>query len=489
MRLIQEALTFDDVLLVPAHSNVLPRDTDLRTHLTRAIKLNTPLLSAAMDTVTESRLAIAMALEGGIGIIHKNMSAERQAQEVRKVKKYESGVIHEPITVSPRTSIGDVINLTRANRISGVPVTEGRQLVGIVTGRDLRFETRFGDPVSLIMTPKERLVTVNEGASRQEVVALLHKHRIEKVLVVNNAFELRGLITVKDIQKAKDFPFACRDDKERLRVGAAVGVGDGTDERVEALAREEVDVVVVDTAHGHSQGVLDRIAWIKRHYPNLQVIGGNIATASAALDLVKAGADAVKVGIGPGSICTTRIVAGVGVHQVTAVANVAEALAESGIPIIADGGLRYSGDLAKIVAAGAHAVMIGGLFAGTDEAPGEVEIVQGRSYKSYRGIGSLGAMSSQQGSKDRYFQEGIEDAEKLVPEGIEGRVPYKGSVVNIIYQLTGGLRAAMGYVGCRDLGEMRTKTEFVRISNAGMRESHVHDVTITKEAPNYRVDS
>ncbi len=488
MRLIQEALTFDDVLLVPAHSTVLPNQVDLSTRLTRGIELKIPLVSAAMDTVTEARLAIALALEGGIGIVHKNMSAERQAKEVLTVKKYESGIIRNPITVTPETSIGEVMRLTRENNISGVPVvTEDGHLTGIVTGRDLRFETRPGDPVRNIMTRHDRLVTVREGASREEVLALLHKNRIEKVLVVNDAFELRGLITVKDIQKAKDFPNASRDDQQRLRVGAAVGVGVGTDERVAALVAAGVDVIVVDTAHGHSQGVLDRVAWCKRQFPELQVIGGNIATGAAARDLLAAGADAVKVGIGPGSICTTRIVAGVGMPQVTAVANVAEALAGTGVPLIADGGLRYSGDIAKIIAAGAHSVMIGGLFAGTDEAPGEIEIYQGRSYKSYRGMGSLGAMGAKEGSSDRYFQEN-EDKEKLVPEGIEGRVPYKGSVLNVIHQLMGGLRSSMGYTGCADIEEMRSKPEFVRVSTAGMRESHVHDVQITKEAPNYRIE-
>ncbi|MCB1856961.1 MAG: IMP dehydrogenase [Gammaproteobacteria bacterium] len=488
MRLIQEALTFDDVLLVPAHSTVLPKDVDLSTSLTREIKLSIPLVSAAMDTVTESRFAIALALEGGIGIIHKNMTPYQQAQQVLSVKKYESGVIQDPISVSPETSIFEVMELTRAHNISGVPVTDGSQLVGIVTGRDLRFETRMSDPVSSIMTPKERLVTVQEGARREEVIKLLHKHRIEKVLVVNKSFELRGLITVKDIQKAKENPHACRDDRERLRVGAAVGTGEGTEERVEALVNGGVDVIVVDTAHGHSQGVLERVAWVKRNYPAVQVIGGNIATASAARALVDAGADAVKVGIGPGSICTTRIVAGVGVPQVTAVSDVAKALDGSGIPLIADGGLRYSGDIAKVIAAGAYSVMIGGLFAGTDESPGEIEIYQGRSYKSYRGMGSLGAMSGKQGSSDRYFQEGTVDAEKLVPEGIEGRVPYKGSMLNIVYQLIGGIRSSMGYTGCANIDEMRTKPEFVRVTNAGIAESHVHDVTITKEAPNYRRD-
>jgi IMP dehydrogenase len=460
---------------------------DLSTRLTRGINLAIPLVSAAMDTVTEARLAITMALEGGIGVIHKNMTAAQQAAQVSHVKKYESGVINDPITVGPNTSIAEVMDLTRAHNISGVPVVDGTNLVGIVTGRDLRFETRMGEPVSSIMTPRERLVTVKEGADREEVITLLHKHRIEKVLVVNDDFELRGLITVKDIQKAKDYPNASRDGQERLRVGAAVGVGAGTDERVEELVAAGADVIVVDTAHGHSQGVLDRVAWIKRHYPDLQVIGGNIATAAGAIALVEAGADGVKVGIGPGSICTTRVVAGVGVPQVSAVANVAEALRETDVPVIADGGLRYSGDVAKVIAAGAHSVMIGGLFAGTEESPGEVEIYQGRSYKSYRGMGSLGAMQSSHGSSDRYFQEG-KDVDKLVPEGIEGRVPYKGALVNVITQLTGGLRASMGYTGSATIDDARTRTEFVRITNAGVLESHVHDVTITKEAPNYRRD-
>ncbi len=488
MRVIEEALTFDDVLLVPAHSTVLPKDVDLRTKLSRGIELNIPLVSAAMDTVTESRFAIAMALEGGIGIVHKNMTPEQQAHEVSSVKKYESGVIREPITVGPYVSIGEVLELTRANNISGVPVVDGDELVGIVTGRDLRFEKKMDDPVRNIMTRKEKLVTVKEGASRDEVLSLLHKYRIEKVLVVNDDFQLRGMITVKDIQKAKDNPNASRDDQERLRVGAAVGVGGGTEERVDALVRAGVDVIVVDTAHGHSQGVLDRVAWVKKNYPQVQVIGGNIATAAAARALVEAGADAVKVGIGPGSICTTRIVAGVGVPQITAVANVARELEGTGVPLIADGGLRYSGDIAKVLAAGAYSVMIGGMFAGTDESPGDVEIFQGRSYKSYRGMGSLGAMSGKDGSSDRYFQEGTEDKEKLVPEGIEGRVPYKGTVLNIIYQIIGGVRSSMGYTGCANLEEMRTKPEFVRVTGAGMTESHVHDVTITKEAPNYRRD-
>ncbi|QFY41311.1 IMP dehydrogenase [Candidatus Methylospira mobilis] len=487
MRIVQDALTFDDVLLVPAYSNILPRDVSLTTQLTRKIELKIPLMSAAMDTVTESRLAIAMAQEGGIGIIHKNMSAENQAREVSSVKKFESGVIKDPITVPPSISIREVMALTRARNISGVPVVDNGELVGIVTSRDLRFETRLDEPVHKVMTTKDRLVTVREGASQAEAIHLLHKHRIEKVLVVNDRFELRGLITVKDIQKAKDYPQASKDEHERLRVGAAVGTGAGTDERVAVLADAGVDVLVVDTAHGHSQGVLDRVRWVKSNFPHLQVIGGNIATAAAALALVEAGADAVKVGIGPGSICTTRIIAGVGVPQITAIANVADALRESGVPLIADGGVRYSGDIAKALAAGAYAVMLGGLFAGTEEAPGEVELYQGRSYKSYRGMGSLGAMSQQQGSSDRYFQDSTE-AEKLVPEGIEGRVPYKGTLLAIVHQLVGGIRAAMGYTGCATIEAMRCDAQFVRITSAGIRESHVHDVAITKEAPNYRLD-
>jgi len=483
----QEALTFDDVLLVPARSEVMPKEVSLATRLTREIDLNIPLVSAAMDTVTEGRLAIAMALAGGIGMVHKNMTAAQQAAQVRTVKRYESGVIHDPITVSPHTSVGEVLELTRSNSISGVPVVDGSELVGIVTGRDLRFETHLDEKVSSIMTPKDRLVTVREGASRDEVVAKLHQHRIEKVLVVNDNFDLRGLITVKDIQKATDFPDACRDSQERLRVGAAVGVGEGTEIRVELLVEAGVDVITVDTAHGHSIGVLNRVAWIKKNFPDVQVIGGNIATGEAGLALVESGADGVKVGIGPGSICTTRIVAGVGVPQVTAVDNVVRALAGTGVPVIADGGLRYSGDIAKILVAGAHSVMIGGLFAGTDESPGEVEIYQGRSYKSYRGMGSLGAMGGQQGSSDRYFQEETKK-DKLVPEGIEGRVPYKGPLINVITQLIGGVRSSMGYTGCATLEEMRTKPQFMRVTNAGMRESHVHDVQITKEAPNYRRD-
>jgi len=488
MQIIQEALTFDDVLLVPAHSTVLPHEVETKTQLTRGIALNIPLVAAAMDTVTEARLAIAIAQEGGIGIIHKNMTADQQAREVRTVKKYESGVIKDPITVSPDVSIRDVIKLTRAKNISGVPVVNGDELVGIVTSRDLRFETRFDEPVSKIMTPKERLITVNENADRKEAIALLHKHRIEKVLVVNDAFHLRGMITVKDIQKAKDYPQACKDEQERLRVGAAVGTGFETEERVAALVAAGVDVIIVDTAHGHSQGVLDRVSWIKQHFPEVQVIGGNIATAAAALALVEAGADGVKVGIGPGSICTTRIVAGVGVPQITAISDVADALKGTGIPLIADGGIRYSGDVAKALAAGAHSVMLGGLFAGTEEAPGEVELFQGRSYKSYRGMGSLGAMAQQQGSSDRYFQEDVDSVEKLVPQGIEGRVPYKGSLLAVIHQLVGGIRASMGYTGNRTIALLHEQAQFVRVTSAGMRESHVHDVTITKEAPNYRAE-
>jgi IMP dehydrogenase len=482
MRIAEEALTFDDVLLLPAHSTVLPREVNLSTPLTRTIRLNTPLLSAAMDTVTESRTAICLAQEGGLGIVHKNMTAKRQAEEVRKVKKFESGVIREPITVSPETTVREVLNLTRAQSISGVPVTQGSQLVGIVTSRDLRFETRYDEPVARIMTPKERLVTVREGATRDEVLRLLHEHRIEKLLVVDDQFRLKGLVTVKDIQKSTQYPNSVKDASGRLLVGAAVGVGQGTEERVELLVEAEVDVVVVDTAHGHSRGVLERIAWVKKHYPQVPVIGGNIATAEAARALRDAGADAVKVGIGPGSICTTRMVAGVGVPQVSAIANVSAALDGTEIGVIADGGIRYSGDITKAIAAGAHAVMIGSLLAGTDEAPGQIEIYQGRPYKTYRGMGSLGAMG--EGSSDRYFQEGAK-AEKLVPEGVEGRVPYKGPVVNIIHQLMGGLRAGMGYTGSATLELLRTRAEFVRITQSGIRESHVHDVTITKESPNY----
>jgi len=484
MRITQEALTFDDVLLIPAHSTVLPNDVSLGTQITRDIKLNIPLISAAMDTVTEARLAIAIAQEGGIGILHKNMSIELQANNVTKVKKYESGVISDPITVSPDTTIREVAELTARNRISGLPVLEGKNLVGIITSRDRRFETDLDKPVSSVMTPKEQLVTVKEGVGQKEVQALLHKHRIEKVLVVNDDFQLRGMITVRDMQKSDDFPIACKDDLGRLRVGAAVGTGADTEDRVAALAEAGVDVIVVDTAHGHSQGVLDRVKWVKANYPKVQVIGGNIATAKAARDLVDAGADAVKVGIGPGSICTTRIVAGVGVPQISAVNNVAKELEGTGVPLIADGGIRFSGDIAKAMAAGAHCVMLGGLLAGTEEAPGEVILFQGRSYKAYRGMGSIAAM--EQGSSDRYFQDKDAGAEKLVPEGIEGRVPFKGPMSAIIHQLIGGIRSSMGYVGCANLEEMRTKPEFVRISGAGMKESHVHDVTITKEAPNYR---
>lgn len=487
MRFEQEALTFDDVLLVPAHSTVLPRDVSLKTQLTRGISLNIPVLSAAMDTVTEARLAIALAQEGGIGIIHKNMTAEKQAQEVSKVKRFESGVIKDPITVSSGTTIREVMALTRKHNISGVPVVNGNDLVGIVTSRDLRFETHMDAMIESAMTPKDKLVTVSEGASKEEVTALLHRHRIEKILVVNDDFELCGMITVKDIQKAKDYPQACKDDQARLRVGAAVGTGEGTEERVAALVAAGVDVVIVDTAHGHSQGVLDRVSWVKKTYPDLQVIGGNIATGEAALALVEAGADAVKVGIGPGSICTTRIVAGVGVPQITAVDNAVQALKGTGVPVISDGGVRFSGDVAKVIAAGASSVMLGSLLAGTEEAPGEVELFQGRSYKSYRGMGSLGAMSQQEGSSDRYFQESSE-TEKLVPEGIEGRVAYKGTMVSIVHQIVGGLRASMGYTGCESIDVMQHKAKFVRVSSAGMRESHVHDVTITKEAPNYRIE-
>jgi IMP dehydrogenase len=485
MRIVQEALTFDDVLLLPAHSTVLPRDVSLETQLTRDITMKIPLLSAAMDTVTESRLAITLAQEGGIGIIHKNLTPVQQAAEVQRVKKFESGVIKDPITVAPTATIREVTELTRANNISGVPVVDGDDLVGIVTSRDRRFESNLDKPVSSVMTPREKLVTVGEGASKEEVVALLHKHRIERVLVINGDFKLRGMITVKDIQKSTDFPNACKDDQGRLRVGAAVGTGGNTEERIEALVHAGVDVMIVDTAHGHSQGVLDRVRWVKQHYPDMQVIGGNIATAAAARALVDAGADGVKVGIGPGSICTTRIVAGIGVPQITAVANVAEELRKDGVPLIADGGIRYSGDMAKALAAGAWSVMIGSMLAGTEEAPGEVELYKGRSYKAYRGMGSLGAMK--EGSSDRYFQEGGEH-EKLVPEGIEGRVPYKGTMLTILHQLMGGVRASMGYTGCASIEEMRTRPEFIRVTNAGVRESHVHDVSITKEAPNYRID-
>ena len=484
MRILAEALTYDDVYLVPAHSSVLPRDVDTSTRLTRAIRLNIPLMSSAMDTVTEARLAITMAQSGGIGIIHKNMTVERQAAAVRLVKKFEAGVIRDPITVDPHTSIGEVMHITRSHNISGVPVVEeGNKLVGIVTSRDLRFEKKPDDPVKNIMTRKDKLVTVKEGAGEDEIIGLLHRHRIEKVLVVNDAFELRGLITVKDIQKAHDNPNSAKDSHERLRVGAAVGVGGDTERRVAALAEAGVDVIVVDTAHGHSQGVIDRVAWIRKNYPDLQMIAGNIVTGEAARALRDAGVDAVKVGVGPGSICTTRIVAGVGVPQITAISMVADALKDE-IPLIADGGVRYSGDVAKAIVAGASCVMLGSMFAGTEEAPGEIELYQGRSYKSYRGMGSLGAMQS--GSSDRYFQEQAA-ADKLVPEGIEGRVPYRGPLRAIVHQLVGGLRASMGYCGCANIEEMRARPQFVRVTGAGVREAHVHDVQITKEAPNYRL--
>jgi IMP dehydrogenase len=487
MRILEEALTFDDVLLVPARSDVLPREVDLSTQLTRRIRVGLPVVSAAMDTVTEARLAITMAQEGGIGIVHKNMPLEAQALQVAKVKKYESGVIIDPITVPPDTTIRQVIELTRARGISGVPVVSGDKVVGIVTHRDLRFETQLDAPVSSVMTPKVRLITVRENAPKEEVLGLLHKHRIEKVLVVGDDDALRGMITVKDFQKATEFPRASKDTGGRLRVGAAVGTTPDTIDRITALRDAGVDVIVVDTSHGHSRGVLDMVSRIKSRWGDLEIIAGNIVTREAALDLVAAGADCVKVGIGPGSICTTRVVAGVGVPQISAVANVAEALQGSGVPAIADGGIRYSGDIAKAIAAGAHAVMIGGLFAGTEESPGEVELYQGASYKAYRGMGSLGAMSDRHGSADRYFQDTATELEKLVPEGIEGRVPYKGSLVTILHQLAGGLRAAMGYTGSCDIEEMRTRPQFVRITSAGVRESHVHDVTITKEAPNYRI--
>ncbi|MBK1687619.1 IMP dehydrogenase [Rubrivivax gelatinosus] len=490
MRLLGKALTFDDVLLVPAYSQVLPRDTSLKTRLSRNIALNLPLVSAAMDTVTEARLAIAIAQEGGIGIVHKNFTPKQQAAEVARVKRYESGVLRDPITVTPETTVREVRELSRQHGFSGFPVLEGPKVVGIVTNRDLRFEARLDAPVREVMTPRERLVWVGEEASLDEAKELMHRHKLERVLVVNEAFELRGLMTVKDITKQTDFPNAARDSHGKLRVGAAVGVGEGTEERVELLVKAGVDVLVVDTAHGHSAGVIERVRWVKKNFPQVDVIGGNIATGAAALALVEAGADAVKVGIGPGSICTTRIIAGVGVPQITAIDNVATALRGSGVPLIADGGIRYSGDIAKAVAAGASTVMMGGMFAGTEEAPGEVILYQGRSYKSYRGMGSIGAMKA--GSADRYFQENDEtsnpNADKLVPEGIEGRVPYKGSMLSIVYQMAGGLRASMGYCGCATVEEMASKAEFVEITAAGIRESHVHDVQITKEAPNYRME-
>ncbi len=486
LRIAQEALTFDDVLLVPGYSEVLPKFVSLKTQLTRTIELNIPLLSAAMDTVTEARLAIAMAQEGGLGIIHKNMTPEQQAEEVRKVKKHESGVVVDPITIDAHATVGELMYLRSQYNISGVPVLENGSLVGIITSRDVRFETDYNKPVAEVMTPRERLVTVLEGTSQEEVTAVLQKNRIEKVLVVDADGRLKGMMTVKDIQNTQDFPNACKDASGRLRVGAAVGTGAETPARVEALVKAGVDVIIVDTAHGHSKGVIERVKWVKETYPQVQVIGGNIATAEAAKALVAAGADGVKVGIGPGSICTTRIVTGIGVPQITAVANVAEALKGTGVPVIADGGIRYSGDLAKAVVAGANVIMVGSMLAGTDEAPGEIILYQGRSYKSYRGMGSLGAMAQSQGSSDRYFQDANAGADKLVPEGIEGRVPYKGSLSAIVHQLMGGLRAAMGYTGSVDIEAMRTRPEFVRVTNAGMRESHVHDVTITKEAPNYR---
>ncbi|MBN2647131.1 MAG: IMP dehydrogenase [Thiotrichales bacterium] len=486
MRILQEALTFDDVLLVPAHSTVLPKDVSLKTKLTRNITLNIPFVSAAMDTVTEARLAISMAQEGGIGIVHKNMTIEQQAHTVRKVKKFEHGVIPDPVTVSSNMTVEEVIVKTKANRVSSAPVMDGDELVGIVTSRDMRFVTDLSLPVSQVMTPKEKLVTVKEGVKREEVLALLHKHRIERILIVSDDFKLRGMITVSDMMKSSDHPNACKDAQGRLRVGAAVGTGKETEDRVKALVEAGVDVIIVDTAHGHSQGVLDRVSWVKQNYPQIDVIGGNIATGEAALDLVKAGADAVKVGIGPGSICTTRIVAGVGVPQISAISNVAKALEGTGVPLIADGGMRFSGDVAKALVAGASACMFGSMFAGTEESPGEIEYYQGRAYKSYRGMGSLGAMAQPTGSSDRYFQSSNAE-DKLVPEGIEGRVAYKGPLSPIIHQLAGGLRSAMGYTGCPDITTMNTKPSFVRVTSAGMTESHVHDVTITKEAPNYRV--
>jgi IMP dehydrogenase len=487
MRVVQKALTFDDVLLIPAHSNVLPRDVSLTTRLSRGITLNIPLASAAMDTVTEARLAIAIAQEGGIGIVHKNMPPKSQAAEVNKVKRFESGIVKDPITISPNMKVRDVLKLTGQHRISGLPVINGSgRVVGIVTNRDLRFETKLDQPIRNIMTPRDKLVTVREGASREEAMALMHQYRLERVLVVNKKFELRGLVTVKDILKSTEHPNACKDSQGRLRVGAAIGVGEGTEERAEALVEAGADVIVVDTAHGHSKNVLNRIRWVKRNFPKTQVVGGNIATAAAAKALVDHGADGVKVGIGPGSICTTRIVAGIGVPQVTAIESVAKGLAKTDVPLIADGGIRFSGDIAKAIAAGAHAVMIGSLFAGTEESPGEIELFQGRSYKSYRGMGSLSAM--QQGAADRYFQDEEPDTDKLVPEGVEGRVPYKGQLGPLVNQLTGGLRSSMGYLGCSNIEEVRTRAEFVEITVAGIRESHVHDVQIVKEAPNYRVE-
>ncbi|HXJ10034.1 MAG TPA: IMP dehydrogenase [Burkholderiales bacterium] len=486
MRVIQKALTFDDVLLLPAHSRVLPREVSLKSRLSRKLELNIPLVSAAMDTVTEARLAIAIAQEGGIGILHKNLGIAGQAAEVAKVKRFESGVLRDPMTVKPEQTVREVIALQREHKISGFPVVKNGKVVGIVTNRDLRFETQLDQPVKTIMTPQRELITVRDGATRQQAMELMHRHRLERVLVVDEEFHLKGLVTVKDILKESEHPNASKDPQGKLRVGAAVGVGEGTDERVAALVEAGVDAVVVDTAHGHAQGVLDRVKWIKSRYPNVEVIGGNVGTGEGAKALVDHGADGVKVGIGPGSICTTRIVAGVGVPQITAIQNVADALARTGVPLIADGGVRYSGDVAKALAAGAHAVMLGSLFAGTEESPGEIELFQGRSYKAYRGMGSLGAM--QRGAADRYFQDSEMNVDKLVPEGVEGRVPYKGSVVRVIEQLVGGVRASMGYTGCSTIDELRLRAQFVEITSAGIRESHVHDVQITKEAPNYRVE-
>ncbi len=486
MRIAQKALTFDDVLLIPAHSTILPRDVNLSSRVSRNIRLNIPLLSAAMDTVTEARLAIALAQEGGIGIVHKNLTPQQQAAEVAKVKRFEAGVLKDPITIPPTMTVRELVGLTRSRRISGFPVVEGSRVVGIVTNRDIRFESNLDQPVSAVMTPSDRLVFVREGATLDEARTLLRQHRLERVLVLGEGFELKGLITVKDMMKSTEHPLASKDEAGRLRVGAAVGVGEGTEERISLLAEAGVDLLVVDTAHGHSDGVLKRVQWVKKHFPQIDVVGGNIATADAAKALADHGADAVKVGIGPGSICTTRIVAGVGVPQISAIDNVVRGLQGYDVAVIADGGVRYSGDISKAIAAGANVVMLGGLFAGTDEAPGEIELYQGRSYKGYRGMGSLGAM--QQGAADRYFQDPASNADKLVPEGVEGRVPYKGPVVNVIHQLLGGLRASMGYCGCATIDEMRTRAEFVEITSAGIRESHVHDVQITKEAPNYHVD-